>query len=262
MVINYENGVNMSKVFGTKKRIVALLNKQPMNITEISEALSLSKPTISQHISELEDMGLIKRIDNSHYKRVQYFVAADAKKEVQRSEVSSYKIILPIVAAVLLAAIIIYSTFNTPTNNNAVNKALLNKSAIVSNNTTINSNTTNTSTHIRTIGASACPMMPEISKLNYTYGMSILKEVASGSPCALTYVNTSAHTLAGASYTSNNGTISIPSAGIKYSINSSTETSLKNDVDNGNCYDNKALALFGINYTIPKSVTCKSEIFN
>lgn len=260
MVINYEKGVNMSKVFGTKKRIVALLNKRPMNITEISEALSLSKPTISQHISELEDMGLINRVDNSHYKRVQYFVAADAKKEVQRSEVGSYKIILPIVAAVLLAAIIIYSTFNA--NNNAVNKALLNKSAIVSNNTTINSNTTNTSTHIRTIGASACPMMPEISKLNYTSGMSILKEVASGSPCALTYVNTSAHTVAGANYTSSNGTISIPSAGIKYSINSSIETSLRNDVNNGNCYDNESLALFGINYTIPKSVTCKSEIFN
>ncbi len=49
----------MSKTFGTKNKIVKLLKEKPMTVTEISAVLGLSKATVSQHMSELENMSMV-----------------------------------------------------------------------------------------------------------------------------------------------------------------------------------------------------------
>ncbi|MGC8479133.1 MAG: winged helix-turn-helix domain-containing protein [Candidatus Micrarchaeia archaeon] len=63
----------MGKTFETKKKILELLKKQKMSVSEISNKLNLSHATVSQHIAELCKTGAIEKIDNEYYKRVTYY---------------------------------------------------------------------------------------------------------------------------------------------------------------------------------------------
>jgi predicted transcriptional regulator len=47
-------------------RILKILNNNPMNLTEISKKLDLSKPEISRHLSKLRELGLIQHEEKTN----------------------------------------------------------------------------------------------------------------------------------------------------------------------------------------------------
>ncbi len=232
----------MSGTLDTKKKIVSMLKKKSMNITEISRGLGLSKATISQHISELESMGVVEIVNNPHYRKVKYYTVsgslgnnAEPENAGQRSSIA--KILVPAVFAIALLVLFALAIANEPV-----------KSAVPVPSPG---------------GASACPMIrafPNGTHTNESMLSSIVPEIALGDPCSLAYVN--GNRVGNLNYTSSNGTVQVPELGYKYTINQTAIANLKTEVDNGDCYDTEALAFFGINYTVPKGVDCKVSIFS
>ncbi|HUB92483.1 MAG TPA: winged helix-turn-helix domain-containing protein [Candidatus Saccharimonadales bacterium] len=68
----------MGKTLETKKRILNLLKKNDMTITELSRELGLSTATISQHMDELQGMGAVEKLENEHFKRLKYYRIREA----------------------------------------------------------------------------------------------------------------------------------------------------------------------------------------
>ncbi len=63
----------MGKFGETKSKIVDLLNQRNMTLSEISERLNLAPSTVSQHLQELEQSGKIKKSDEQHSRKWQYY---------------------------------------------------------------------------------------------------------------------------------------------------------------------------------------------
>lgn len=68
----------MGKTLETKKKILNLLRKNNMTITELSRELNLSTATISQHLDDLQRIGAIEKIDNEHFKKLKYYKVREA----------------------------------------------------------------------------------------------------------------------------------------------------------------------------------------
>ncbi|MDE1851718.1 MAG: DUF4382 domain-containing protein [Candidatus Micrarchaeota archaeon] len=102
----------MSKVWGTKKRILELLSKRKMTLTELSNSLKLSPSTVSQHIGELALKGAIERVESEFARKWKYYrlnpnfdTTALQEIPVQRAEIfSPYKKSAFIGMLVVLAA--------------------------------------------------------------------------------------------------------------------------------------------------------------
>jgi len=240
----------MSKMFGTKNRIVKLLSKKAMNITEISETLGLSKATVSQHISELEGMSVVEQLDNSHFKKVKYYKLSGKGNTVMErgndSRATLDKLIIPAVLAVLFVAILLHFSANTHNIGSSIPPINTN-------------NTPNTSTH--GIGV-ACPMITAFTNGNHANESvlsGIISEIALGNPCSIAYVNNG--TIAGLNYTAHNGTVDVQELGYAYTINSTDIRNLEANLDKGYCSDQKALEFFGISYPKPSGVSCKANIY-
>ncbi|MCL5679726.1 MAG: winged helix-turn-helix domain-containing protein [Candidatus Marsarchaeota archaeon] len=240
----------MSKTFGTKKRIVKLLSEKTMDITEISAVLGLSKATVSQHISELENMSMVEQIDNSHFKRVKYYRLSGKGSGMQaqnRNGASLGKLIIPAIIAIILVGVLLFS----------VNQQ---KHTVIPNALVNTSNIHNTST--LGIGA-ACPMIiafPNGSHANESTLNGIVKGIALGDVCDMAYVNPNGR-IAGLNYTADNGTVYVPELRYSYTLNQTNIKNLETNLDNGYCSDQKALEFFGINYTKPSGVKCKANIY-
>lgn len=84
--------VELSKIFETKKKILALLKENNMTITELSQQLGLSTQTVGQHIAELQEMGAIEKIDSEHFKKLKIYKVNE-------------RIIDPVVARYVVSAI-------------------------------------------------------------------------------------------------------------------------------------------------------------
>lgn len=56
------------KEIGTKRRIINLLKKKDMIISEIANKLKLTRPVIYEHLSKLEIEGKIQRTKNKERK--------------------------------------------------------------------------------------------------------------------------------------------------------------------------------------------------
>lgn len=231
----------MSKTFDTKKNILGLLKKRPMTVTEISEALGLSKPTVSQHMSELERMNVVNRIDNSHYRKVQYFrIVPKLPESTNSANIDEiYKILIPaIVAIAVIASVLMYASYSS------IYKPVTPK--------------------LQTTSV-ACPMLRIYNAqnpINSSEALSVLEGIANGSPCYLSYVNTSTHMIANIGYNVENSTVIIPELGVRYALNATQVSGLESMVDQGDCAAVKSLSVFGINYSIPAGVTCNANIYS
>ncbi|MEM0154654.1 MAG: winged helix-turn-helix domain-containing protein [Methanothrix sp.] len=239
----------MSKTFGTKNKIVKLLKEKPMTVTEISAVLGLSKATVSQHMAELENMSMIKQVDNQHFKKVKFYRLSDAKTNTveQRSNSGFRKMIIPSVLAILIVGIILGAGMLQKPNNQV----------------RIGPDITNTTPGIGTGTAAACPMIRAFvngTHANESLLSSIVSGIASGSPCSLAYV--SGNKIGNLNYTSSDGTVQVPELGYRYTINQTAIANLKAEVDGGECSSIDALAFFGINYTKPSGVACKANIYS
>ncbi len=65
----------MSKTWDTKKKILKLLSKENLNLTEISHMLGLAPSTVSKHIEELKRVGAITQVENPFIKKWKYYTA-------------------------------------------------------------------------------------------------------------------------------------------------------------------------------------------
>lgn len=65
----------MSKTWDTKKKILKLLSKGQMTLSEVSESLNLAPSTVSKHIEELKRIGAISMVDNPYIKKWKYYRA-------------------------------------------------------------------------------------------------------------------------------------------------------------------------------------------
>lgn len=65
----------MSKTWDTKKKILKLLSKGNMTLSELSVALNLAPSTVSKHIEELKAVGAISMVDNPYIKKWKYYTA-------------------------------------------------------------------------------------------------------------------------------------------------------------------------------------------
>ncbi len=87
----------MSKALETKRKIMDLLKKRQMTISELSRELSLSTATVSQHMEELQKMGAVERVDNEHFKRLKYYKAS----QTPPVSMAKYVIVILLVAAAI-----------------------------------------------------------------------------------------------------------------------------------------------------------------
>ncbi len=65
----------MSKTLETKRKILAILNKKDMTLTQLSQELGLSTATVSQHMNDLAKTGSVEKIENKHFRKMKYYRA-------------------------------------------------------------------------------------------------------------------------------------------------------------------------------------------
>ena len=112
----------MSKTLETKKKILDLLKEREMTVTELSQILGLSGPTIAQHISELQAMGAIEKMDNEHFKKLKFY---KMKENPMFSSTTLSKLFLGIFVVVIIGILLyIYGVYNY-SNNTQKSEALL-----------------------------------------------------------------------------------------------------------------------------------------
>jgi DNA-binding transcriptional ArsR family regulator len=116
----------VSKILLTKKKILNLLNKNEMTLTQLSEELDLSIPTIKQHIDELKEIGAIEMVDNQHFKRLKYY-----KPKVPQNIVA-LKYLVGLIVIVALASIVYINHTQTIGATNIVTSTVT-KQATISN---------------------------------------------------------------------------------------------------------------------------------
>lgn len=63
----------MAKNWETKEKIIKLLSKKPLTLTDVSHMLGLAPSTVSQHLSELKQVGAIKETDTQFSKKWIYY---------------------------------------------------------------------------------------------------------------------------------------------------------------------------------------------
>ena len=63
----------MGRTAETKKKILKMLKKNNRRLMDIYPELGLTAATVSQHLKELKEMGLIEELDNSHFKNEKYY---------------------------------------------------------------------------------------------------------------------------------------------------------------------------------------------
>lgn len=105
----------MSKIWGTKKKILELLSKRKMTLTELSNSLKLSPSTVSQHIDELTLRGAIERVESEFAKKWKYYrlnpnfnTEALPVGVVQRAEVFS-----PYKKSAFMGMLVVLAAFGT-----------------------------------------------------------------------------------------------------------------------------------------------------
>ncbi|MEM0148829.1 MAG: DUF4382 domain-containing protein [Candidatus Micrarchaeaceae archaeon] len=99
----------MSKHLETKNKILNLLSKKKMTLTDLSSELDLAPSTVSQHLRELEGKGFISEVENPYIRKWKYY---QANKPVSDEEMvtaySSSKIDKRIPLGGAIAAIIVF----------------------------------------------------------------------------------------------------------------------------------------------------------
>lgn len=63
----------MSRTAETKKKIIEILKKEKKRLVDITPLLGLSDSTVSQHLIELKEMGVIDEVSDNHFKNMKYY---------------------------------------------------------------------------------------------------------------------------------------------------------------------------------------------
>lgn len=139
----------MGKTLETKKKILELLKKKDMTVTELSEELGLSAATVSQHLDELRSMDAVEKLSNEHFKKLKYYKV----KNTVSTSIAKYALGV-LVVIVALSSIYLYN---------------INRGASIATTPPINNITTSLPGVVTPSsgGAFACPM------LTYTLNGSI-----------------------------------------------------------------------------------------
>lgn len=95
----------MSAVAETKNRILERLRTGKKNVTQLSAELGLSKATVSQHMQELREMGLIEEEDNRFFRSVKYFRIKESSAENVQTATSNAKYYKYIAALAIIAVV-------------------------------------------------------------------------------------------------------------------------------------------------------------
>ena len=239
----------MTKNLQTKGRILNLLKKRKMTITEISQDLGISKSTASQHMSELARMNLVEQEFNPHFKKVKYYRATGSSSSASNQGYGKIsRAIVGVSIVAVLGAVLIFLAL-------AGSAAYYHAST---NTTTENAGTPG--------NALSCPVILIYNNPNTSVIYRIVNGIADGNPCQMAYINentsSSTQTLEGLKYISDNGTVYVPSVKFNYTVSSSQVANLEASVDNGYCYDLKALQFFGIKFAMPSGTSCKTSIYS
>ena len=239
----------MTKNLQTKSRILNLLKKRKMTITEISQDLGISKSTASQHMSELAKMNLVEQEFNPHFRKVKYYRATGSSNSASNHEYGKIsRAIIGISIVAVLGAVLIFL-------------------ALVGSVAYYHTRTNTTTENAGTPGnALSCPVILIYNNPNTSVIYRIVNGIAGGNACQMAYINgnTSSFTqaLGGLKYVSDNGTVYVPSAKFNYTLSSTQVANLEASVDSGYCYDLKALQFFGIKFTMPSGTSCKASIYS
>ena len=168
----------MGKTNETKKKIVKLLKKREMTVTELGRELGLSTATIDQHMEELSEMGVVTRLGNDHFKKLKYYRLADMKNNNIGSSDMIAKYIVGAIVILGIAVIVSYYYIGvrSPVLNNGIsptkNNSSINSSSHVQSinpgnlstavgvNSSVNISAPENSTHLVLPGSlEACPMI-------------------------------------------------------------------------------------------------------
>jgi DNA-binding transcriptional ArsR family regulator len=99
----------MGKTNETKKKIVKLLKKRDMTVTELGRELGLSTATIDQHMEELSGMGIVTKLENDHFKKLKYYRLADMKNNnTGNPDMKIAKYIIGVIVILGIAGIVSY----------------------------------------------------------------------------------------------------------------------------------------------------------
>ncbi len=120
----------MSKTLETKKKILDLLKDREMTVTELSQILGLSGPTVAQHISELQDMGAIEKIDSEHFKKLKFYKIKD-NPVFSTSTLS--KLLLGILVVAIIGAVLYLYTVHGSSNQKSTSILYVGNSITVGN---------------------------------------------------------------------------------------------------------------------------------
>jgi DNA-binding transcriptional ArsR family regulator len=95
----------MSKTSETKNKIIELLSNEDVNLTGLSSYLKLKPSTVVQHMKELEEMGVVKKINDPHFKNIKYY---SLNKDLGQAKVEtrSKLIVWPIAIIIIVAAVV------------------------------------------------------------------------------------------------------------------------------------------------------------
>lgn len=97
---------SMTKTLETKKRILELLKKRAMTVSELSKELKLSGATVSQHLLEMQEMDAIEKIDNLHFKKLKYYKPRD------RTDYAMAKYLIGAIAIIAVIGVWYFSSTN------------------------------------------------------------------------------------------------------------------------------------------------------
>ena len=242
----------MSKTLETKKLLLEKLGKKKYTVTELSEELGLAKSTVSQHLSELKSMGMVNEESDRFFRRVKYFRLSSSDSRRENRMMTGWQ------GYVVLALLIIAGAGGVLYWLNGHGGYAIPGSGTGSNLTTVNPGGP-----VRGVQTLACPMLPYFPIANYSDVSMIVGYVANGSPCYVTYVNVNASALnvgGGTPYAPMNGTVSVPSVGYSYKLDAQQIAKLESGSSSGDCWDYKALELFGIAYPAPR--VCNANIYS
>ena len=106
------NRVHMSKTLESKKRILNLLKKNDMTVSELSEQLNLSYSTTAQHIEELKRIGAVEHVKNQYFRKMKYY-----KPTPQNNPVFKYLLATAIIFA---AIVVLYLHFGALIHGNGI----------------------------------------------------------------------------------------------------------------------------------------------
>lgn len=67
----------MSESYETKRAILGLISTKPKTLTDISRELDLAPSTISQHLMELRNSGVIEQVVNPYVKKWKYYTMSN-----------------------------------------------------------------------------------------------------------------------------------------------------------------------------------------